>query len=183
MCCTTSILNTHDSFHSKRERISSVNCGLLDHLKCIQKLFNVIVSWNIFLFVTQQKPLNEKSFISLKLLTSALTENIHTVTGTFQSSPNNSSGSSGRVRGGRKNMKSMRPPLVAIFFMTYFYRTGGGGAWPPRPPGSATELHHALWNKSRQWLIQDFSHGLERIYFGQFFWKAAEHVTYILTPQ
>ena len=24
-------------------------------------------------------------------------------------------------------MKSMRPPLVAIFFMTYFHRAGGGG--------------------------------------------------------
>ena len=30
-------------------------------------------------------------------------------------------------------MKSMRPPSVAIFFMTYFYRAGGG-AWRPRPP-------------------------------------------------
>ena len=37
-----------------------------------------------------------------------------------------SSGSSGRV-GGTRNMKSMRPPLSAIFFMIYFYRAGGGG--------------------------------------------------------
>ena len=44
-----------------------------------------------------------------------------------------SSGSSGRVRGGPRNMKSMRPPLAAIFFMTYFYRARGG-PWPPRPP-------------------------------------------------
>ena len=29
-------------------------------------------------------------------------------------------------------MKSMRPPLATIFFMTNFYRAGG--AWPPRPP-------------------------------------------------
>ena len=29
-------------------------------------------------------------------------------------------------------MKSMGPPLAAIFFMTYFYRAGG--AWPPRHP-------------------------------------------------
>ena len=37
------------------------------------------------------------------------------------------SGSSGRVRGrGARNMKSMQPPLVAIFLMTNFYRTGGG---------------------------------------------------------
>ena len=36
-------------------------------------------------------------------------------------------------------MKSMRPPLAAIFFMTYFHRAGG--PWPPRPPpGSATGL-------------------------------------------
>ena len=35
-------------------------------------------------------------------------------------------------------MKSMRPPSAAIFFMTYFYRAGGG-PWPPwPPPGSAT---------------------------------------------
>ena len=44
----------------------------------------------------------------------------------------NSSGSSGQVRGGPRNMKSMWPPSVAIFFMTYFYRAGG--AWPHRPP-------------------------------------------------
>ena len=44
-----------------------------------------------------------------------------------------SSGSSGRVRGGLRNMKSMWPPLAAIFFMTYFHRARGG-PWPPRPP-------------------------------------------------
>ena len=43
-------------------------------------------------------------------------------------------------------MKSMWPPLVAIFFMTCLYRAGGG-EWPHRhPSGSATE-----------WRIQDFS--------------------------
>ena len=43
------------------------------------------------------------------------------------------------VRGGEKNMKSMWSPLVAIFFMTYFYRAGGGGHGPlGPPPGSAT---------------------------------------------
>ena len=31
-------------------------------------------------------------------------------------------------------MKSIRPPLVAIFFMTYFYRTGGGCMAPSAPP-------------------------------------------------
>ena len=43
-----------------------------------------------------------------------------------------SSGSSGRVREGPRNMKSMRPPLAVIFFMTYFHRPGGGGI-APRP--------------------------------------------------
>ena len=43
-------------------------------------------------------------------------------------------GSSGWVGGGGpRNMKSMWPPLAAIFFMTYFYRAWGG-AWPPRHP-------------------------------------------------
>ena len=42
--------------------------------------------------------------------------------------------------GDARNMKSMRLPLAAIFFMTYFYRVGGRRvAWPPRPlTGSAT---------------------------------------------
>ena len=39
---------------------------------------------------------------------------------------NDSSGSSGRVGAGARNMKSMPPPLAAIFFMTNFYRTRGG---------------------------------------------------------
>ena len=44
--------------------------------------------------------------------------------------------------GGPRNMKSMRPPLVAIFFMTSFYRTAGGGGMAPLapPPESATEI-------------------------------------------
>ena len=41
-----------------------------------------------------------------------------------------SSGSSDRVEWGPRNMKSIWLPLAAIFFMTYFYRTGGG--MPPR---------------------------------------------------
>ena len=49
-----------------------------------------------------------------------------------------SSGSSGRIRGGPRNTKSMWSPLVAIFFMTYFHRAGGGGHGPLGPPGSAT---------------------------------------------
>ena len=36
----------------------------------------------------------------------------------------------GRVR----NVKFMRPPSVAIFFITYFYRAGGGGHDPLGPP-------------------------------------------------
>ena len=44
-----------------------------------------------------------------------------------------SSGSSGRVGTGERNIKSMWPPSEAIF-MTNFYRAGGGGgAWPPWP--------------------------------------------------
>ena len=40
---------------------------------------------------------------------------------------------------GARNMKSMWPPLAAIFFMTCLYRAGGGGAMAPSaPPGSAT---------------------------------------------
>ena len=51
-----------------------------------------------------------------------------------------SSGSSGRVRGGPRNMKSMRPPSAAIFFMTYFHIAGGGHG-PLGPPGSATAFN------------------------------------------
>ena len=61
-------------------------------------------------------------------------------------------GSSGWVGGGggARNMKSMWPPLAAIFFMTYFYRAWGG-AWPPRhPPGSATVPNNN--DKSKQTL-------------------------------
>ena len=36
-------------------------------------------------------------------------------------------------------MKSMRPPLAAIFFMTYLSRAGGGHG-PLAPPGSATDI-------------------------------------------
>ena len=44
-----------------------------------------------------------------------------------------SSGSRRRVRRGPRNMKSMKLPLAAIFFMTNFYRARGG-ARPTRPP-------------------------------------------------
>ena len=48
--------------------------------------------------------------------------------------PTVADGSSGRVGvGGARNIKSMRPNSVAIFFMTYFY-TAGGGAWPSQQP-------------------------------------------------
>ena len=43
-----------------------------------------------------------------------------------------SSGSRGWVRGGPRNMKAMRLPLGAIFFMTNYYRAGG--AWPLPAP-------------------------------------------------
>ena len=42
-----------------------------------------------------------------------------------------SSGSSSQVGEGPRNLKSIRPLLVAIFFMTYFYRAGE--AWSPWP--------------------------------------------------
>ena len=48
-----------------------------------------------------------------------------------------SSGSSGRVKGGARNMKSMWPPLAAVFLMTYFY---WAGTMAPSPPGSATDF-------------------------------------------
>ena len=46
--------------------------------------------------------------------------------------------------GGARNMKSMWPPLAAIFFMACLYRAGGGegrGHGPSPPPGSVTELN------------------------------------------
>ena len=52
-----------------------------------------------------------------------------------------SSGSSSRVRGGPRNMKSMQLPSAAIFFMTYFHRARGTMAPSPPPPGSATGLY------------------------------------------
>ena len=59
-----------------------------------------------------------------------------------------SSGSSSRVRGRGepRDMKSMWPPLVAIFFMTYFYRAGGGMA-PSAPPDPLLVLTVVLWNQ------------------------------------
>ena len=42
-------------------------------------------------------------------------------------------------------MKSMRLPLVAIFFMTNFYRAGGHG--PLGPPGSATDTNLYLMRR------------------------------------
>ena len=40
-------------------------------------------------------------------------------------------------------MKFMRPALVDIFFMTYFYRAGGGegATWPSGAPDPLLELH------------------------------------------
>ena len=58
-----------------------------------------------------------------------------------------SSGSSGRVGGGgARNMKSMQPPLTAIFFMTKFYRAGGMA--PLALPGSATA---GSWLAAQPW--------------------------------
>ena len=43
-------------------------------------------------------------------------------------------------------MKSMWPPLATIFFMTYFHRAWGGGAWPlgPLDPLLKTHRFHDL---------------------------------------
>ena len=69
-----------------------------------------------------------------------------------------SSGSRGQVKGGPRNMKSMQPPSAAIFFMTYFYRTGA--PWPPRapPPGSATGntlQHSRKYGRTTSTVLQD----------------------------
>ena len=45
-------------------------------------------------------------------------------------------------------MKSMWPPLAAIFFMTYFYRAGG--PWPPRPPLDPLLILFVLFTKTRE---------------------------------
>ena len=61
-----------------------------------------------------------------------------------------SSGSSGRVRGGPRNMKSMGPPLAAIFFMTYFHRARGAMAPSAPPPLDPLLIYHI---KSIHWRI------------------------------
>ena len=52
-------------------------------------------------------------------------------------------------------MKSIWPPLVTIFFMTYLYRTGGGyGTLDPPPLGSVTDL------SANKQIIMNFRKGL-----------------------
>ena len=73
-------------------------------------------------------------------------------------------------------MKSMRLPLVAIFFMTYFT-----GPWPPAPPGYATVLCALLFlisanvtltllyslvyfmSLSRQWIAMMHNHATQTV--------------------
>ena len=51
--------------------------------------------------------------------------------------------------GGSRNMKSMWPPLAAIFFMTYLYRAvGGHGPLGTPLPGSATDSSR-FWGRRR----------------------------------
>ena len=57
-----------------------------------------------------------------------------------------SSGSSGQVTGVLRNMKSMRLPLMAIFFMTNFYRARGGAMAPSASPRSATAYWLLQWS-------------------------------------
>ena len=65
----------------------------------------------------------------------------------------NSSGSNGRVRGAPRNMKSMRPPSVAIVFMTYFHRAREGMA------PSASPLDPLLCNINLNFFHQRFLFG------------------------
>ena len=58
----------------------------------------------------------------------------------------------GPGKGGPRNMTSMQPPSVAIFFMTYFHRAGGAMA-PSAPPGSATVallIEHARLKRKKE---------------------------------
>ena len=75
-----------------------------------------------------------------------ISRNVHYIDVKWRTLKITSSRSSGRVRGEQRNMKSMRPPLATIFFMTYFHRAGG--PWPPRPPGSATDYTMLLISQS-----------------------------------
>ena len=68
-----------------------------------------------------------------------------------------SSGSSARVGEGPRNMKSMRPPLAAIFFMTYGplaprSATGGGGDFCLRPKVSDVAKYSCISETSYLWL-------------------------------
>ena len=81
---------------------------------------------------------------SVKFLINLCTSTARIVTNWSVTSSTISSGSSGRVRGGARNMKSMRPPSAAIFFMTYFHRARGGHGPLGPPPGSATDNEVAV---------------------------------------
>ena len=55
--------------------------------------------------------------------------------------------------GGPRNMKSMRPPSVAIFFMIIF--TGAGEPWPPCPtPRSATAILVCITAHASPYLLE-----------------------------
>ena len=89
-------------------------------------------------------------------------------------------------------MKCMRPPLVAIFFMTYFHRARGAKApFGPPPPGSTTGLGHVslslcqgiVWicsSLGASWQISNLLRWIYRISdgFSQFhavFWKIRQY--------
>ena len=59
---------------------------------------------------------------------------IYNCKNSLQSSWKSSSGSSGQEGEGPRNMKSIRPPLAVIFFMTYFYRRGMWEGYGPLAP-------------------------------------------------
>ena len=66
-----------------------------------------------------------------------------------------SSGSSGRVRGGPRNMKSMWPPSAAIFFMTYFHRARGGHGPLGSPLDPLLITKDILWPSIQVWMVTE----------------------------
>ena len=73
--------------------------------------------------------------------------------------------------GGARNTKSMWSPLAAIFFMTYFYRAGGGMA-PSSPPGSATGVFLCfMFIKTKKGFTYLF-HTIRNMMYGHFCFEA-----------
>ena len=71
-----------------------------------------------------------------------------------------SSGSSGWVRGGARNTKSMQLASAAIFFMTYFYRAGGPWAPPPSATGATGVVSH---QKAKSEILRQFTNPITQV--------------------